>query len=80
MRAIVVGLLAAYKRWISPLLPPACRFHPTCSEYAREAVATHGLWRGTGLALWRVMRCQPLSRGGFDPVPAKNHTESRLAG
>jgi putative membrane protein insertion efficiency factor len=62
-------LLRGYKRWVSPLLPPACRFEPTCSEYARDAVELHGVWRGTGLALWRLLRCHPFSRGGFDPVP-----------
>jgi putative membrane protein insertion efficiency factor len=79
-RGAVVRVLAAYKRWISPWLPPACRFHPTCSEYASEAIAVHGVWRGTGLALWRLLRCQPFSRGGFDPVPAKSPAESRFAG
>ena len=68
---IVLALLGAYKRWISPLLPPACRFHPSCSVYAREAIELHGLWRGSGLTLWRLARCQPFSKGGFDPVPAK---------
>jgi putative membrane protein insertion efficiency factor len=79
-RAILIGLLAGYKRWISPWLPPACRFHPTCSEYAREAVAVHGVWRGLGLALWRLLRCQPFSRGGFDPVPGCSGPDGRQAG
>lgn len=68
-RRILIGLLTAYKRWISPWLPPACRFYPSCSEYAREAVEIHGAWRGIGLALSRILRCQPFCRGGFDPVP-----------
>lgn len=63
------GLFRAYKRFLSPLLPAACRFHPTCSEYAAQAVETHGALRGTSLALLRILRCNPWSRGGFDPVP-----------
>ena len=61
--------LAAYKRYVSPLLPPACRFHPTCSEYAREAILRHGLPRGTWLTIRRLARCHPFHPGGFDPVP-----------
>ncbi len=63
------ALLAFYKRFLSPLLPAACRFHPTCSEYAREAILRHGLLRGAGLALRRLGRCHPWHEGGFDPVP-----------
>ncbi len=70
VRAALAGLLRAYKRFVSPLLPPACRFEPTCSEYAAEAVELHGAARGTLLALSRLARCHPWSRGGFDPVPA----------
>ena len=69
-RRLVVSLLAAYKRWVSPLLPAACRFQPTCSDYAREAVELHGVRHGGLLTVWRLLRCQPFSRGGFDPVPA----------
>jgi putative membrane protein insertion efficiency factor len=68
-RAAAVGVLAWYKRWISPMLPPACRFEPTCSEYAQQAITIHGVWRGARMTVWRVLRCQPFSRGGFDPVP-----------
>jgi putative membrane protein insertion efficiency factor len=64
-----IVLLRAYKRFVSPLLPRVCRFHPSCSEYAREAIELHGVARGSGLALWRIARCQPWGRGGFDPVP-----------
>jgi uncharacterized protein len=59
----------AYRWFISPLLPPSCRFHPSCSEYAEEALARHGALRGSGLAARRVCRCGPWNRGGFDPVP-----------
>ena len=67
--ALLVRLLRAYKRIVSPLLPPACRFVPTCSEYAVEAIEKHGPVSGVGLAVWRIVRCAPWSPGGFDPVP-----------
>lgn len=60
--------LVWYKRYLSPLLPQSCRFEPTCSEYAREALRKYGLWKGLLLSLWRVLRCNPYSRGGYDPV------------
>ena len=65
----VVRLLDIYKRWISPLLPRACRYEPTCSVYAREAVERYGLIRGARLAGARLLRCHPFQRGGVDPVP-----------
>ena len=65
----VVALLGLYKRFVSPLLPRACRFEPTCSVYARGAIEKHGLFRGGGLALTRLLRCHPFHRGGLDPVP-----------
>lgn len=68
-RDAVVGALRLYKRFVSPMLPPACRFHPTCSAYAAEAVARHGVVRGGALAVRRLARCHPFSAGGFDPVP-----------
>ena len=66
---VVVAILDFYKRAISPWLPPACRFEPTCSVYAREAFVRYGLAKGTYLTLKRLMRCHPLHAGGFDPVP-----------
>lgn len=66
---IVVNALGLYKRFISPLLPPACRFHPSCSVYAAEAVSRFGVLRGGALALRRLVRCHPFHPGGFDPVP-----------
>jgi len=61
--------LRLYRRWISPWTPRMCRFTPTCSQYAIEALETRGLLRGSCSTLWRLARCQPLCRGGFDPVP-----------
>jgi hypothetical protein len=65
----VLAVLRFYKRAISPNLPPACRFHPTCSEYAYEAVEKYGIIKGGRLAVWRVLRCNPFGKGGWDPVP-----------
>ena len=70
-KVAVVRLLSAYKRWFSPLLPPACRYLPTCSEYAQEAVDRHGIARGLALAGRRLSRCHPWGRGGYDPVPER---------
>jgi uncharacterized protein len=67
-------LIVAYRRWLSPALPARCRFYPSCSAYALEAVARHGAVRGAGLALWRLLRCHPFHPGGYDPVPSKDAT------
>jgi uncharacterized protein len=66
MTRLLIRCLDHYKRWISPLLPRACRFSPTCSEYARLALLKHGLARGTFLAAGRLLRCQPFHPGGID--------------
>lgn len=68
MRELVTGCLRFYKRWISPMLPSACRFHPTCSEYMREAVERYGVLRGVSMGIRRLLRCHPFHAGGFDPV------------
>ncbi len=68
MTEVVLRALRAYRRHVSPLLPPACRYTPTCSEYAMEAVERHGTVKGLALAAKRVLSCNPLSRGGYDPV------------
>lgn len=68
MRSLILALIAAYQRWISPLLPPSCRFHPTCSEYTRQAVERYGPARGLWMGLKRLARCQPFCAGGLDPV------------
>jgi putative membrane protein insertion efficiency factor len=67
-RSIAIGLIRTYKLVISPLLPSACRFHPTCSEYMRDAIEKHGVWKGVGMGLRRLSRCHPFHQGGFDPV------------
>lgn len=66
MTRLFVALLGVYKRRVSPLLPRACRFSPTCSEYARLALLKHGFWRGSFLAAGRLLRCQPFHPGGID--------------
>lgn len=68
---LLIGGISLYRRLISPLLPRSCRFHPTCSEFALEAIQRHGALRGTGLALRRIARCHPWSAGGPDPVPPR---------
>lgn len=65
---LVLALLRGYRWAISPLLPPACRYVPSCSEYAMEAVERYGAIRGSAMAVWRVLRCHPFTRGGVDPV------------
>ncbi|HMV49461.1 MAG TPA: membrane protein insertion efficiency factor YidD [Blastocatellia bacterium] len=68
MKFVAVFFLRAYKYAISPLLPPACRFTPTCSEYAAEAIAKYGFLKGSALGIRRLSRCHPFSEGGYDPV------------
>lgn len=68
MKKAAILALGLYKRLISPLLPAACRFYPTCSEYARDAVEKYGTGKGLWLSLLRLLRCHPFSRGGYDPV------------
>ncbi|KAF0279351.1 MULTISPECIES: membrane protein insertion efficiency factor YidD [Spiribacter] len=74
MRIILIGLLRAYRTVISPLFGPCCRFHPTCSCYAIEAVERHGALRGSYYAIRRVLRCNPFHPGGVDPVPGSETT------
>jgi len=69
MRHLLLMLIRAYQWGISPLLGPCCRFYPSCSHYAAEAVARHGAWRGGWLAVRRLARCHPWHEGGLDPVP-----------
>jgi uncharacterized protein len=75
MRHVLKILIRGYQLAISPLLGPRCRFFPSCSQYASEAIETHGALRGTWLAMKRISRCHPWNEGGFDPVPAcLNHS------
>jgi putative membrane protein insertion efficiency factor len=69
MRRIGLALIRIYQRWVSPLLGPRCRFHPSCSQYAFEAIERFGVLRGSVLAARRLLRCHPLHPGGYDPVP-----------
>ncbi|MBW2170374.1 MAG: membrane protein insertion efficiency factor YidD [Deltaproteobacteria bacterium] len=69
MRPFLLALIRAYQYILSPIFTPACRFHPTCSEYAFDAIRRHGALRGSLMALARIARCHPFHRGGFDPVP-----------
>ncbi len=68
---VLLAPIVAYRRWISPALPARCRFYPSCSTYAVEAITTHGAWRGFRLTVWRLLRCQPFHPGGYDPVPPR---------
>ncbi len=71
LRRLVVGTISVYQRAISPGLPRHCKYEPTCSRYAAQAVSEFGILRGVVLAGWRLLRCNPLSHGGFDPVSAQ---------
>jgi uncharacterized protein len=66
---LLTAAIVAYRRYLSPAIPARCRFYPSCSAYALEAVAKHGGIRGSGLAVWRILRCHPFHPGGYDPVP-----------
>ena len=68
LRYAVLFLISFYKAVISPMMPPSCRFQPTCSEYAYEAISRYGIIKGGRLAIWRILRCNPFCRGGYDPV------------
>lgn len=71
MKKILMLLIKFYQKAISPLMPPSCRFHPTCSNYGFEAIETHGALKGSWLAIRRISKCHPFHEGGFDPVPEK---------
>ena len=71
MKYLLMGLIKFYKKFISPLFPPCCKYYPTCSSYALEAVKKFGFFRGGWLAVWRILRCNPWSMGGIDYVPDK---------
>ena len=71
MKRALIGLIKLYRKYISPLKPPCCRFTPSCSAYAIEALEKRGFFVGTVLLVWRVLRCNPFSKGGYDPVPER---------
>jgi putative membrane protein insertion efficiency factor len=68
VRRIIIFFIRIYKRFISPILPNSCRFYPTCSQYAIDAVAKYGAAKGTAKAAYRILRCNPFNKGGYDPV------------
>jgi putative membrane protein insertion efficiency factor len=83
---ILIAFVRVYQYTISPLLGPRCRYYPSCSSYAVEALREHGALRGLGLATWRLLRCNPFSNGGYDPVPPRHkgreheHCETHVSG
>ena len=77
MRKLLIALINFYQKRISPAKPPMCRYFPTCSQYAKEAIMTRGAFVGLALALWRFLRCNPFSKGGYDPVPLPKYISRR---
>ena len=69
MKRLMLWLIRGYQRRVSPMLPSACRFVPSCSDYGYQAIEKYGILRGGAMAAWRVVRCNPLCKGGYDPVP-----------
>jgi putative membrane protein insertion efficiency factor len=80
LRTVAVAPIRAYQRLISPALPRRCKYHPTCSAYAVQAVQSYGILRGSVLAAWRLLRCNPFSHGGYDPVSAQSLFRPRPGG
>lgn len=77
MKNLLLLLIQSYRRFISPLFPPTCRFQPTCSQYAFEAIAVYGTIKGSWLAIRRILRCHPFHPGGYDPVPSPDNSNSK---
>ncbi|MCX6364416.1 MAG: membrane protein insertion efficiency factor YidD [Actinobacteria bacterium] len=73
MNKILIAFIKAYQYTLSPLLGPRCRYYPSCSNYAVDALREHGAVRGLSLATWRLLRCNPFSNGGYDPVPPRHN-------
>ena len=79
MKRVMIGLIRLYQKYLSPLKPPCCRFTPTCSAYAIEAFQKRGFFVGLALSVWRILRCNPFSKGGYDPVPERGARRKRKA-
>jgi putative membrane protein insertion efficiency factor len=77
MQRLAISAIELYQHYVSPWLPSACRFHPTCSEFTKQAIVRHGLLRGLRLGGGRILRCHPLHPGGFDPVPDERSVRAR---
>ncbi|SHE11178.1 alpha-hemolysin [Chlamydia abortus] len=77
LQAVFKAPIRFYRKFISPLKPPTCRFYPTCSQYALESIEVHGVWKGSALAVKRICRCHPFHPGGFDPVPPAKGGEAQ---
>lgn len=73
MKKLCILLIRFYQKHISPRTPPSCRFYPTCSQYGVEAIEKFGAFKGGFMTLWRILRCNPFCKGGFDPVPPKKY-------
>jgi putative membrane protein insertion efficiency factor len=80
MKAIMLAAVRFYRSWVSPALPGSCRFVPTCSGYAQQALERHGAWKGALLTSKRLLKCHPFHPGGVDPVPEKKVSEYRGTG
>ena len=76
MKVLLIWLIRGYRQFVSPLLPPSCRFQPTCSQYALQAIDRFGASKGSLLAVKRILRCHPFHPGGYDPVPLKEKEKS----
>lgn len=76
MRSLLIAPIRWYQRWVSPLLGRHCRFVPSCSQYAIEVIQIHGVLKGGAFATWRLLRCQPFCKGGYDPPPGARHEQA----
>lgn len=77
IKKVLIKFIKIYQKGISPLKPRCCRFEPSCSQYSIEALQTHGVFLGLSLSIWRILRCNPFSRGGYDPVPPKKEKRDK---
>lgn len=77
MKKFLIAVINFYKKNISPLTAPKCKYYPSCSSYSIEAIQVHGALKGSFLAIWRILRCNPFSKGGYDPVPEKKRKTKR---